>query len=415
MVVEITQPTQAVTYTVNKTDVTCNGENNGRIEVVASGGTGSIVYSISPRSDQFFTDGVFDNLAPGNYNIIIQDQNGCFEEYPFTITEPTLLTGTLQAGSLMPEVCAGDNDGAFSIIVAGGVEPYSVSLDNINGPYTQGVAGQTDFDFNNLAGGPHKVYIKDASSCLAELEVILPDAVTINPTAVVTYDCINNTQANRVVVSYDASNDPADLDFDLDGLGNYQASNVFDNVAPGQHTITVRHTNGCIQTTAPFTVDQVDPLVLVIDDGDLNQIKATATGGSGVYEYSFNGEDFTTESTYAFYQSGNYTVIVRDKYGCTATANRDFTYIDICIPNYFTPNGDGNLDEWAPGCTNNYPDLSFSIFDRYGRVIAKYRLGQKWDGKYNGEELPSGDYWYTLKLNNNKDDREFVGHFTLYR
>jgi hypothetical protein len=28
----------------------------------------------------------------------------------------------------------------------------------------------------------------------------------------------------------------------------------------------------------PFTVDQVDPLV-VIADGDLNQIKATATGG----------------------------------------------------------------------------------------------------------------------------------------
>jgi hypothetical protein len=39
----------------------------------------------------------------------------------------------------------------------------------------------------------------------------------------------------------------------------------------------------------PFTVDQVDPLVLVIADGDLNQIKATLPVDQ-VYEYSFNGE-----------------------------------------------------------------------------------------------------------------------------
>jgi hypothetical protein len=36
-------------------------------------------------------------------------------------------------------------------------------------------AGQTDFDFTNLAGG-RTVYIKDASNCSAELEVIMPDA-----------------------------------------------------------------------------------------------------------------------------------------------------------------------------------------------------------------------------------------------
>ncbi|MFV8333189.1 T9SS type B sorting domain-containing protein [Flavobacterium sp. GSP14] len=414
-VIEIKEPLLGVTYTVNKTDVTCNGQNNGRIDVSGTGGTGKIMYSISDRSDQFFDDGIFENLAPGSYKVIIQDENGCYEPFNFKIDEPPLLFGTLQPNSLMPEICAGDKDGAFSITVAGGVNPYSVSLDAIKGIYTQGVAGQTDFDFTNLSGGAHKVYIKDASNCTSELEVIMPNAVVINPTAVATYDCVNNTQANRVVVSYDASNDPADLDFALDGLGNYQASNTFDNVVPGQHFITVRHTNGCIQRTQNITVDQVDPLVLVIADGDLNQIKATATGGSGIYEYSFNGEDFTSQSTYAYYQSANYSVIVRDKNGCTANAKRDFTYIDICIPNYFTPNGDGNLDDWAPGCTNNYPDLSFSIFDRYGRLIAKYRIGQKWNGKYKGEELPSGDYWYTLKLNNNKDDREFVGHFTLYR
>jgi gliding motility-associated-like protein len=414
-IVEITEPAAALTFIPTVTNVTCNGESNGRVVIAASGGTGQIVYSISPRSDQFFTTGVFDNLAAGNYQIVIQDQAGCFELYDAVITQPAILFGTLIPGSIIPEICAGDMDGAFSITVAGGTAPYSVALDNSSGPYTQGAAGQTDFDFTGLAGGTHVVYILDAAGCSSELEVVMPDAVTINPIATVTYDCVNNAAANRVEVTYDASNDPADLDFDLDGLGNWQTSNIFLNVAPGSHFVNVRHTNGCEQATVPFVVDQVDPLTLVIDDGDLNQIRATAAGGGGQYEYSFNGEDFTTESTYAYYKSGVYTVIVRDQNGCTATASREFTYIDICIPNYFTPNGDGTLDEWAPGCTNNYPDLTFSIFDRYGRVIAKYRQGQKWNGKYNGEELPSGDYWYTLKLNNNKDDREFVGHFTLYR
>jgi hypothetical protein len=42
----------------------------------------------------------------------------------------------------MPEICSGDNDGAFSITVTGGVlvevlDRMSVSLDAINGPYTQ--------------------------------------------------------------------------------------------------------------------------------------------------------------------------------------------------------------------------------------------------------------------------------------
>jgi hypothetical protein len=48
----------------------------------------------------------------------------------------------------MPEIC-GDNDGAFSITIVL-VKPYSVSLDVIKGIYTQGIAGQTDFDFTNL-------------------------------------------------------------------------------------------------------------------------------------------------------------------------------------------------------------------------------------------------------------------------
>jgi hypothetical protein len=50
-------------------------------------------------------------------------------------------------------------------------------------------------------------------------------------------------------------------------------------------------------------IDQVDPLALVIADGDLNQIKATGSGGADSREYSFfDGEVFTTNDMHAFYK-----------------------------------------------------------------------------------------------------------------
>ena len=414
--ITITQPLTPLTATYAINEVTCNGANNGILTITASGGTGIIKYAISPNSNQFFDTNIFDNLAPGNYDVIVQDVLGCYVTYNFDITEPAPIRATTIVGTIIPEICFGDMDGAFSIDVTGGVLPYSVILDDPSGTYTTGAPTQTQFDFDSLTGGMHTVYIQDANGCSYEWEVVLPESIFIDPIATVDYSCVNNAASNSVTVSVDSSiTDPTDLDYSLDGAA-YQASNVFTNVAPGMdHYIDVRHTNGCIQRTTEFDILQVDPLALALSDGGLNEIVATATGGGGGYQYTFNGESTGTKNTYIIYKSGDYTVEVTDSNGCVATATRYFEYIDVCIPNHFTPNGDGIEDGWAPGCTINYKDLTFDIFDRYGRKIATYRLGQQWDGKYNGEELPSGDYWFVVKLNDLKDNREFVGHFTLYR
>ena len=90
-------------------------------------------------------------------------------------------------------------------------------------------------------------------------------------------------------------------------------------------------------------------------------------------------------------------------------------YIDIEIPNFFTPNGDGSNDVWAPENLDYYPKMKVSIFDRYGRLVKELEKGASWDGQYEGRELPAGDYWYILSLNSEEDDRVFYGHFTLYR
>ena len=42
-------------------------------------------------------------------------------------------------------------------------------------------------------------------------------------------------------------------------------------------------------------------------------------------------------------------------------------------------------------------------------------VGVYWDGKYNGTELPTGDYWYVVRPNSTALNKEYVGHFTLYR
>jgi len=414
--ITITEPTAPLTVSYIINNVICSGDDDGSIEINASGGTGIIKYAISPQLNQFFETNIFENLTPGDYTVIVQDILGCYETFDFTIIEPAPVIITLDPASIFPEVCEGDGNGEFSVDIAGGTLPYSVSLDDYNGPYTTGGPAQTKFDFIGLAGGDHTVYVRDSSGCESEWNITFPESVRIDPVAVVEYICENNVTVNSVTVTVDGSlTNSAELDYSLNG-GPYQASNIFTNVPVGiGHYIDVRHTNTCVQRTELFEILDFEPLSLVLSEGGLNEIIAIAAGGTGDYQFTFNGEDYGTTNNFIITETGTHTVIVTDSSGCMLEASIFLEFIDICPPDYFTPNGDGVSDGWTPGCSENYPDLNFDIFDRYGRKVGTYRQGEYWDGRYNNTELPTGDYWYVIRLNSSLDNRDFVGHFTLYR
>ncbi|WP_432410694.1 T9SS type B sorting domain-containing protein [Rasiella sp. SM2506] len=413
--ITITEPTTAldVRYTIN--NVRCNGEDNGSLFITAIGGTGIIKYAISPNLNQFFDTPVFNNLAPGNYDVIVQDALGCYTTFNFDITEPDAVDLSIVPDSIFPEICEGDVDGSFSIEISGGTPPYSVVLDNPNGEYITGAIGQINFDFNNLGGGDHTVYVRDSEGCESEWNITFPEAVLLNPLVEVEYICFDNISENRVTVTVDESTiDLSQLDYSLNG-GPYQTSNVFTNLPPSKDNyILVRHTNGCIQSTDFFDIESFEPLTLVLEPGELNEIVAIANGGTGGNQFTLNDVDYGSTSIFEIAETGTYIVTVTDSSGCVAVATIYLEYIPICIPNYFTPNNDGVVDTWAPGCAEDYPNLESSIYDRYGRKVAVIRVGETWDGRYNGQELPTGDYWFVVKLNNG-DNKEFVGHFTLYR
>jgi gliding motility-associated-like protein/uncharacterized repeat protein (TIGR01451 family) len=414
--IAITQPLAPLDATIAASNITCPGTDNGLVEIIATGGTGIIKYAISPQLNQFFETNIFENLAPGDYDIIVQDVLGCYLTFNFTISNPVPVILTIVADSFFPEVCEGDANGEFSIDISGGSLPYRVSLDTYDGPYSTGSVTQTQFDFTNLGGGDHIVYISDAVGCESEWNITFPDTVVINPELLLEYVCENNTQGNTVTVSVDDSiTNLSDLDYALDS-GSYQASNIFTNVPVGtDHYIEVRHTDGCVQTTEFFDIEGYVPITLTLTEGELNEFIANANGGSGAYQFTMNGEDYGDVYSYIISESGLYTVTVTDSAGCSATVEIELEFTEICIPNWFTPNGDGTADTWTPGCAENYPNLTFNIFDRYGRKVATYRAGEVWDGRYKGNELPTGDYWYVVKTNDPNVDKEFVGHFTLYR
>jgi gliding motility-associated-like protein len=253
-----------------------------------------------------------------------------------------------------------------------------------------------------LNGGTHIVYIRDANDCTDRITVVLNTPANFAPD----YDseCILNARQYTVNVNSTPPNQVAT--YSLDGALPYNSVSTFTGLTPGAHFVDV-NVAGCIHRV---NITVVQPIVLTVSNGGLNEIVATSTGGSGGNSYTFNGYDNGTNS-YIITETGVYTVRVTDSDGCYDEKLFPKTFIPIRIINVYTP-GDGG--GWSPLNTSNYPKLMTRIYDRYGRMVAELPEGQQWYGKYNGQELPSGDYWYVVKVDESNAE-EFVGHFTLYR
>lgn len=140
-----------------------------------------------------------------------------------------------------------------------------------------------------------------------------------------------------------------------------------------------------------------------------NMISVHVTG-DGDYEYSLDNIHFQDSNQFYGLFSGNYTVYVHDKKGCGTSTDEAFL---LMYPKFFTPNGDGYNDNWQIKFSTIEPNMNIKIFDRYGKLISIFKgFNNGWDGRLNGESLPSDDYWFVVQRENGK---EYKGHFSLKR
>ncbi len=438
------------------TDVVCFGEDNGSIIVFAAGGTPPYSFAISTDPGQFFNDEsdnvpnqhTFTDLAPGMYQVFAQDSNGCPQVYDVTIGEPTQLMANI-VGAITPETCADANDGAVTIEVTGGTPPYSTSLTN-NNDFVEGV-----FTFMDLPGGITTIYVRDANNCPVTLPVDIPEGAILNGVMSPRIDCpIINTDGSisqppiyyiDVVLGDNSVN--TDIIYNLVSLdGGVSPGDSLDPtfiVQPGQYQGTMTYTpTNCVFDLGTITIEEYVPLSTPIaqmtnNPQDPNEYEITVTGGSGDYTFflaiipeGLTVNDLTDAdyreldgNMFSIDETADYAIRVIDNLACEAIGVQRLEFINIVIPNYFTPDGDGTNDTWYPRQDPFrdpffFDDMEVRVFDRYGRLLAEF-IGDQgpnngWEGVYQGKELPSGDYWFTIILND-IDNREFTGHFTLYR
>ncbi len=102
--------------------------------------------------------------------------------------------------------------------------------------------------------------------------------------------------------------------------------------------------------------------------------------------------------TACYFNESSFNILITDK--------------DYIIPKYFTPNNDGRHDFWKVLDTNN-AIKGISIFNKHGKLL-KYLnpSSEGWNGIYNGQLMPTDDYWFKITLNSGEIDS---GHFTLKR
>lgn len=280
--------------------VSCNGGNDGYIELAPTGGTLPYTYAWNVGANSPINA----NLVQGTYDVTVSDNNGCFNTASFPISEPSALTLSLTPTDV---VCSGDNNGTITTVVGGGTPVYTFSWSDLS----------TDQDRINLTAGKYIVTVTDDNGCtiIDSATIAAPNAINI-PAVVTDPTCINGNDGSINISPTGGT-----------GAYTYLWSNPLPaqedqtNLSAGKYTVTVSDANACTDT-ASFTLNNPAAISIaaVVNDISCNgfgdgSINLTISNGTAPYTFLWNDLN-TNEDRFGLAQ-GTYDVTVSDNNGCS--------------------------------------------------------------------------------------------------
>ncbi len=218
-----------IAYDLLVTDVLCNGDNSGQVEVTVTAGAPPYNYILQPTGDTGFSnDDTFtiSNLGANNYDITITDAIGVSETQTFTITQPPQLD--YNSSEVLESPC-GEGNGEITITPIGGTPDYTIAWND----------GPTTFTRTGLSAGLYTFTITDANGCRLTDEYELDcideplQAIVVDETdptncdttdGSILFEISGGTTPYTLTIdgnTYTSNNDPANINVPDLGAGTY--------------------------------------------------------------------------------------------------------------------------------------------------------------------------------------------------
>ena len=348
--INITAPS-ALTHSLStQTNVDCNGNASGSVDLQASGGVMGKTYTLDGTITQ--PTGQFDDLPAGFYTVEVEDANGCADQVSFTITEPSPLTS--QVTSTSDATCS-DPNGSATVAVNGGTSSYSYRWENsLNQPVG------TSAILTGAPGGIYTAIITDANGCITTSTATISseDGAEATTSSLAGTSCFNSADGSATVSIVGVG--PFDVLWSS-GETTLTAANLL----PGSNTVTITDANGCtvvetitIPSPAAITSSIVTEQTPTCWDSSDGALEIQASGGTGSYTYTWSTG--TSGALLTNVTQGAYTVTITDSNGCeleeelTLIGVEEITLTTEAIRPSCEGQSDGSLSVTTTGGNGNY-------------------------------------------------------------
>jgi gliding motility-associated-like protein len=394
----IVEPGPISALFMHRDNPTCNGGNDGSIQIDVSGGTLPMTFDWTDSDgNTVSTEEDPSGLEAGRYSLTITDINGCtFTAINFaTLNNPLPVVSVL---TVTPVTCFGESDGSITVTSSGGTAPYEYSITGDNdGSY------QTDPVFDTLSAGPYTVWTRDMYLCVTsnDITVLQPDSMVI-AAATVSGSILCNGDSTGQISFGEITGGTAPYFYSINGGADYYSSGDFINLPAGDYQTMVSDAVGCtrpgelLQITQPplFGIGDLQLFdVTSCADAEEGRILAVPAGGSGTVTFTLNGTETNTTGDFTGLSAGSYVLTLTDGNGCSIDtaveilAPPAITITSLTITNVTGCNGDSNgkVRVTAAGGT---PPLRYSLD------------GVNFIGSGNFNALEAGDYTLTIRDGN---------------